>query len=159
LAAVDAYIDPPAGQHGFDAAARAEEHPVGPVPTGENDEQLWPLLERFNQHRGDSTAPAIVKPLLGPIMEHYRTLVRRTWELLWRCRAREAAFAEASSVGRRWDEDRDAYTRHIDWLANGGLRRTRQTPRQAALTLHKLEEAAQRLEAEEACDDPLRMIP
>jgi hypothetical protein len=47
----------------------------------------------------------------------------------------------------------------MDWLARSGLRRTRQTSRQAALTLHRLEEAGSRLEAEEACDDPLRMIP
>ena len=63
------------------------------------------------------------------------------------------------AVVRRWDEDRDAYTRHMDWLAQGGLRRTRQTPRQAAMTLRNLEEAKRLLEAEEACDDPVRMIP
>ena len=33
------------------------------------------------------------------------------------------------------------------------------TPRHAVLTLHKLEGAEQRRNAEEACDDPLRMIP
>jgi hypothetical protein len=136
-----------------------EDQPAGPVPTGDDDERLWPLVERFNQRRGDRTAPAVVKPLLGPIEDHYHPLVRRTWELLWRCRDREAVFAEAPSVSRRWDEDRDAYTRHIDWLAKGGLRRTRQTPRQVAQTLHNLEEATERVKAEEACDDPLRMIP
>jgi hypothetical protein len=47
----------------------------------------------------------------------------------------------------------------MDWIARGGLRRTRQTPRQAALILRNLEEARRRLEAEEVCDDPLRMIP
>src|SRR5262249_10225273 len=88
-----------------------------------------------------------------------RPLVEFTWELLWRCQDREAAFVEARSVARRWDTDRDAYTRHVDWLAQVGLRRTRQTPRQAALTMHELEEAGRLVEAEEACDDPLRMIP
>jgi hypothetical protein len=159
LAALDAFIDPPTGQHGFDAAARAEGQPVGPVPAGEDDERLAPLVDLFNKGRGGSTDSGVVGRLLGPIEDHYRPLVRRTWDLLWRCRGREAAFPEAPSVARRWDEDRDAYTAHVDWLAQGGLRRTRQTPRQAALTLRNLEEAGARLEAEEACDDPLRMIP
>jgi hypothetical protein len=96
---------------------------------------------------------------LSPIEDYYRPFVRQTWELLWRCRDREARYQEARSVARRWDVDRDAYTRHMDWMARGGLRRTRQTPRQAAMTLHNLEEAQRLLEAEEACDDPLRMVP
>jgi hypothetical protein len=159
LAALDAYIDPPGGAHGFDAAARAEEHPVGPVSDGDDDEHLAPRVERFNVLRSGSTAASVVGPLLGPIEDHYRPLVENTWALLWRCRDREAAFGEARCVGRRWDEDRDAYTRHIDWLLRNGLRRTRPTPRQAALTLRHLEKAQRLLEAEQACDDPMRMIP
>src|SRR5262249_30061994 len=81
------------------------------------------------------------------------------WELLWRCRDRELHYPEAASVGRRWQEDCAAYQRHLDWLAKNGLRRTRQSPRQAALTLRNLEEAQRLVEAEEACDDPLRMAP
>jgi hypothetical protein len=159
LAALDAWIEPPAGMHGFDAAARAEQLAVGPVPPGEVDEALEPLVQRFNERRGASTAPAVVRPLLGPIEAFYRPLVRQTWELLWRCRDREAGLAEARSVGRRWDEDRLGYTRHLDWLARSGLRRTRQSSRQAALTMRRLEEAGGLLEAEEACDDPVRMLP
>ena len=47
----------------------------------------------------------------------------------------------------------------MDWMAQGGLRRTRHTPRRAAVILRRLEDAQQRTEAEEALDDPLRMIP
>jgi hypothetical protein len=159
LAALDAWVEPPAGEHGFEAAADAERCPVGPVPDGADDERLGPLMERFNALRAGRTDPATVRPLLGPIEAHYRPLIEITWQFLWRCRDREAAVPEARSVARRWDEDRDAYTRHMGWMAQGGLRRTRQTPRQAALTLRRLEEAGRRLEAEEACDDPLRMVP
>jgi hypothetical protein len=159
LSALDAWIDPPASEHGFVAAARAEQHPVGPVPEGDDDERLQPLVERFNECRAGSTDPVVVRPLLKPIEDHYRPLLQHAWGMLWRCRDREAALAEAASVARRWDEDRGAYTAHLDWLARGGLRRTRQTPRQAAVTLRALEEAGKLLEAEEACDDPLRMIP
>jgi len=159
LAALDAYVDPPPGTHGFDAAARAERHTVGPVPSGEDDAQLDPLLDRFNAGRAGSTAASIVRPLLAPIEAHYHRLTAPTWELLWRCRTRELRYREAASVERRWGEDRRAYTAHMDWMARSGLRRTRQTARQAARTLRDLEEAGRLQEAEEACDDPFRMIP
>jgi hypothetical protein len=157
LPALDAFIDPPSGANGFDAAVTAEMCPVGPVPDADDEQSLMPLVERFNASRKGRTDPAVVGPLLTAITDHYRPLLRRTWDVLWRCRDREAAVAEARSVGRRWDVDRDAYTRHMDWLARNGLRRTRQTPRQAATTLRNLEEAGRLVAAEEACDDPLRM--
>jgi hypothetical protein len=159
LPALDAFIDPFDGLHGFHAAASVEDNSIGPVPAGDEDERLEPLVERFNKLRGNRTAPTVVKPLLVPIEDHYRPLIQRAWELLWRCREREAKFAEAPSVERRWIEDRESYTLHIDWMARSGLRRTRQTPRQAAMALRRLEESQRLLEAEEACDDPLKMIP
>jgi hypothetical protein len=159
LAALDAWVEPPAGELAFDASARAELLSVGPVPDGDEDGRLYPLVEQFNERRAGGTDPAVVGPLLGPVAAHYRPLVDRTWRLLWRCRGREAAYPEAPAVARRWEEDRDAYTRHLEWLAQGGRQRARQTARQAALRLHALEEAQSLVEAEEACDDPLRMIP
>lgn len=159
LPALDAFLDPPDGVHGFEAAALVEDASVGPVPTGDDDESLAPLVERFNERRSNRTDPAVVQPLLRPIADHYRPLVQRAWDLLWQCRDREVTFTEAPSVERRWAEDRQAYTAHIDWMARGGLRRTRQTSRQAATTLRRLEEAQRLLEAEEACDDSLRMVP
>jgi hypothetical protein len=157
LSALDAYIEPAPGMHGFRAAAVAEQHAVGPVPLGEDDDKLYPLVEKFNHDRGKSTDPAVVGPLLGPIRDRYLPMTRRTWELLWRCRERELRYAEAPSVARRWQEDCDAYQWHMEWMARSGLRRTRQSARQAAFTLRRLEEATRRVEAEEACDDPLRM--
>lgn len=159
LAALDSFIDHPGGMHGFEAAASVEDDSVGPIPAAEDDERLEPLVERLNELRSGRSTPSVVKPLLTAIEDHYRPLVERAWQLLWRCRNREAMFTEAPSVERRWIKDREAYTAHIDWMARGGLRRTRQTPRQAAMTLRELEEAQRLLDAEEACDDKLRMIP
>jgi hypothetical protein len=159
LAALDAWIDPPAGSSGFEAAARAEALSAGPVLPGDGEEDLQPLVERFNRQRSGRTEPETVRPLLAPFEAFYRPLVRDAWALLWRCWARERALAEAGSVARRWRADREAYTWHIDWLNRGGLRRTRPSARQAAATLHRLERACERLEAEEACDDPLRLLP
>jgi hypothetical protein len=159
LAALDAYIAPPAGLHGFDAATEAERIPTGPVPGPEDDERLEPLVDEFNARRARSTDPTVVRPLLGPIENHYQQLTSPVWALLWRCRERELGQPEAPSVGRRWDEDRQAYTAHMDWMALGGRRRTRHTPRRAAMILRTLQDAQERMEAEEALDDPLRMIP
>jgi hypothetical protein len=159
LAALDAWVEPPPETHGFDAAAGAEGCTCGPVPSGEDDKELHSLVGEFNRRRGGSTDPAVYRPLLGPLEAYYRPRLARVWELFWRCRAREAAYAEAASVARRWDGDRESYTRHCTWMASGGFRRTRQTPKQAVQTLRKLEDAARLLEAEQVCDDPLRMIP
>lgn len=159
LAALDAYIEPTAGEHGFFTAARAERNPTGPVLSGQDEDGLDTLVNRINQQRNGSTDLGTVRPLLGRFEEFYRPFTESGWQLLWRCLERERAYPEAASVSRRWLANRLAYTRHIDWMANNGLRRTRQTARQAAFTLHQLEEATRLLAAEEACDDPLRMTP
>jgi len=158
LAALNAYISP-SKSHAFYEAMKSERYAIGPVPSGEDDENLEPLVEAFNQRRSGDVSAKVVAPLLKPIEDHYRRLVGRTWRLAWDCYERETKWPEAPSVGRRWDLDREAYTQHIDWTMGIGRRRTRQTPRQAAILLRRLEEAKATLEAEEACDDALRMIP
>jgi hypothetical protein len=157
LAALDAFIDPPPGVHGFDAAAAAELETVGPLPDGDDDTAVEPLVREFNESRAGRADRGTVGRLIGPIAAHYRPLVERSWQLLWRCLERERAYPEAPSCARRLPGDRDAYTRHIDWTVSGGRRRTRQTARQAASTMRELEGAQAMLDAEEAIDDPLRM--
>jgi hypothetical protein len=159
LEALDAFVDPPAGVSGFEAAAAAELFASGPSPSGEDDTALEPLMTAFNDVRARRSDPRVVEPLLGPILDHYRSLIERSWQRTWRAVERERAYLEAPSVQRRWDEDRRQYTRHMDWTAQDGRRRTRQTARQAIDTMHRLEEAKARLIAEEALDDPVRMIP
>lgn len=158
LAALDAFIKPPRGKHGFAAAAAAELHPIGPIP-GDEDDGLETLFERLDGQRAGSTDARVLAPLLRPIEDHYRPLIQRTWDLLWRGWARERAFEEAPSVQRRWDADRDEYTRHISFVDKGFRRRARESARQAAERLRRLETAQQLLATEEACDDPVRMIP
>src|SRR5207247_1442283 len=101
LPALDAFIEPPSGTHGFAAAVQAEMESVGPVPSGEEDTALEPLVEEFNRQRARRTDPAVIAPLLAPIEAHYRPLVQRTWALLWRCLERERALPEAPSCERR----------------------------------------------------------
>jgi hypothetical protein len=159
LPSLEAFIDPPAGVDAFEAAARAEIRPIGPLPTDLDDEVLEPLVRALNDARGRSSKPSLVDPYLKPIEEHYRPLLKKGWDLVWHAIERERTFPEARYVDRRRDEDRRRYTWQMDWVAQDGRRRTRQTARQAIETMHRLEEAKARLIAEEALADPLRMIP
>lgn len=161
LAALDAWVDPPAGTHAFHAATRAERFPVGPRPEHGEGEEAQQLMQAFNAARAGSVDPAAVAPLLGPLRTFYDGLVAGTWELMWQTVERERAWPEAPSVERRARADRIAYAAHIAWM-NGpvqGRRRARRTPRAAALRLGELEAAQSMCLAEEAIDDPLRMAP
>lgn len=160
LPALASTIDPPAGKLAHEAAFDAESVEIGPLPTGRDDHRVDALIARFNESRGRNTDEAVVAPLRKPIEEHYAHLVHRGWDLIWRCLDRERLYPEALHVTRRWEEDKAALDRHIDWVTVRGLPyRTRQTSEQAARTLRGWEEAQRLLEAEEAIDDPLRMIP
>lgn len=168
LPALEAAIAPPKGKTGHAAAFDVENDPerieVGPLPGAKDDTKVGALLTVFNQQRSASgersTDEAVVGPLRRPIEQHYRRLVARGWPLLWRCLERERGFAEARSVPVRWEKDIEALDRHIEWIQKtGGRVRTRQTSAQAAYTLHGYEDAQKQLEAAEALDDRLRMLP
>jgi hypothetical protein len=159
LPALEAFIEPPPGIDPFEAAAQAEIRPIGPLPTDWDDEAVEPLVRRLNEARGRSAQEEVVAPFLKPIEDHYRPLLQKGWDLTWHAIERERDFPEAKYVDRRRDMDRRRYTWQMDWVAQDGRRRTRQTARQAIETMHRLEEAKARLIAEEALADPLRMIP
>jgi hypothetical protein len=157
LAALDAAIAPANGCTAHEAARAAELLPIGPVPTGDEDDRLEPLLDAFNEARGRRSAESVVASLRRPIEAHYRELVfDLAWPLLWRCFEREAALEPAAHVQRRWNEDMNVLAWHRE---NIGPRRLRQSHKQAARTLQTWEGANQLLTAEEAIDDPMRMIP
>lgn len=160
LPALDAMIEPPRGFSAYDAACDAERIEVGPVPTSDDDEALEPLLREFNESRKQRTEERIVKPRRVPIETHYRRLVDRAWPLMWRCLDRERKWPEAASAMRRWEDDIAALDRHLDWVVQrDGRYRTRPTHAMAARTLRDWEDAQRLLEAEEALDDPLKMLP
>jgi hypothetical protein len=160
LAALDAQIEPSRGIHAFAASAAAERIArIGPDPTEDIDRITTDLVREFNEKRNGSVATAAVAPLLGPLQRHYRTLVEPVWELIGRSVARERTLPAAPSVVRRTDSDREAFGRHVDWVVGGGRYRTTDTPRQAAMTLRRLEDAQSRYEAERAIEDPACMVP
>ena len=97
--------------------------------------------------------------VIGPLRSHYQGLVEPVWDLMGRVVARERALAPAPSVARRFLADREAYGRHVDWVIPGGYYRTTDTPRQAAITLRRLEDALAHYDADRAVEDPACMIP
>lgn len=164
LAALDAAIEPPPGKTAFQAAAEAEMDPdraeIGPLPGKRDDTEVGKLLTTFNERRARSTDEKLVSRLRKDIEQHYTKLVGRAWPLVWRCLARERKFPEASHVERRVERDLEAMGRHLDWvLKRGGHYRTRHTNRQAAFVLSRYEDEEKLVAAEEALDDPLRMLP
>jgi hypothetical protein len=161
LAALDAQIEPGPGRHPFDASAAAEATArIGPEPTEDIDRKTEALLAEFNAARGTSTDPATVGPLARPLREHYRALIEPVWQLMGRVVTRERQLTAAPSVSRRFESDREAFGRHVDWVVTqGGYYRTTDTPRQAAITLRRLEDTLARYDADRAVEDPACMIP
>lgn len=161
LAAMDAWIAPPAGTHGFHAAEVAEDLTVGPVPSPKDGQLVHALMKTFNEQRAGSKEPAVVQEFIQPLRVLYTEMVEKTWDLIWRVVDRERGRPETASVARRAREDRIAYASHLQWMAGPaeGRRKTRMAPREAALRLKDLERAHALLVAEEALDDPLRMAP
>jgi hypothetical protein len=161
LPALEAWINPPAGQDGFRAAVNAETLVAGPKLDPRDAEEVHRLMNELDARRARSSDPAVVAPLAGPLRGLYGARTQRTWRLIWQALEREQLIPTAPSVTRREREDRIAYAEHMAWM-NGpvqGLRRARPEMRTVVRRLRELEAAKTRLEAEEAVDDPLRMVP
>jgi hypothetical protein len=161
LAAIDAWIVPPRGKHGFHAAEVAERQAVGPTPDPSDGERVYQSMIEFNGARAGSRDPALVRKLVKPLRALYGDMVEDTWNLIWRAVDRERKRPEAASVARRARDDRIAYASHLSWMAGPaqGRRKTRLSTRSAAMRLNEYERVHARLLAEEAIDDPLRMAP
>jgi hypothetical protein len=158
LPALDAFVEPPAGVHGHDASAEADREPLGPRPDAEQDKVAAPLIKALNEGRAKSVERDVVEPLLAPLERHYRPKLERAAEISWRSLRREAGYPSARHAARREQEDREAYAWHMSMVSEGLRRRSRLTQAQAIRRVGDLERAGQRVVAQEAVDDPLRMV-
>jgi hypothetical protein len=159
LPALAAWIAPPAGVHGFDAALAAEAGDgVGPIPPALRDNEVFELVESFAaaSKTGDAAGAAAAEQ---GIQDHWRRILRNAWDICWGALVQVRTLPPAASTLERWRRDREAYTRHADWQQTGGRRRVRPTPRQTAETHSRLEIAEESLTVQEAIDDSLRMAP
>ncbi len=155
-----AWIDPPAGMTGTQAAAAAEDPvacpPAGPTtdPSFDN-EVLAPAIEAYERA---VAADSLVERRRAELEGVLRTQLEPTWRLMWRAVALLHDLPAGSRVAGRWAEDRDAFTNHCSHLDDGGVPQPRRDAAVAAAQrLHRLERAQASYDVQRAYDDPMVM--
>ncbi|SDH28514.1 hypothetical protein SAMN05421505_113151 [Sinosporangium album] len=152
LAALLAWIAPPAGSTGHEAAAESEDPtrtpPAGPDTDPEFDRKvLQPAIDAYDA----SGSPERVEEAL-------RRHLQPTWDLMWRAVDLLRGLPEAAGVSGRWERDRTALAREVARLGENPTPQGRwDSPVAAARRLAALEIAQQTYEAARAFDDPLAM--
>ena len=160
LAALLAWIDPPAGLTGAEAAARAENPllfpPAGPLTDPTFDGRvLAPLIAAYAQAGDDPGRRARASEALADAL---RGQLAPTWELMWRGLALLRDLPPGAHVAQRWAQDRDAFTGFASDVDAGSRPQSRRDDAVAAARrLHGLERALQSYEVQRAYDDPLVM--
>ncbi|MFF8228772.1 hypothetical protein [Streptomyces caelestis] len=179
LGALLAWIDPPEGLTGAEAALRAELErdaqgqltcpPAGPATDPAFDNKLLaPAIERYDRAR---TALAAAEDgleaddRLGALTaaeQEIRDLVLSrtlpTWQRVWQGLDLLRELPEGAHVDERWTRDRWSFTGHRDRVLAGEPPQPRRDDAvTAANKLATREREQARLEAQEALDDPLVM--
>jgi hypothetical protein len=179
LGALLAWIDPPEGTSGADAALRAELArdadgqllcpPAGPATDPAFDNKLLaPAIERYDRARTRLAAAEDGVEAddrfgeLSAAEREIRALVesrtRPTWDAVWHGLDLLRALPEGAHVADRWTRDRWSFTAHRDRVAAGEPPQPRHDDAvTAANKLATREREQARLDAQEALDDPLVM--
>ncbi|MFS0692956.1 hypothetical protein [Streptomyces nitrosporeus] len=177
LGALLAWIDPPAGESGAEAALRAELDrdgegqlrcpPAGPATDPAFDNKLLaPAIEAYDRARTALAAAQdglAADALLGEVHraeQGVRALLAQvmlpTWDAVWRALDLLRELPEGSRVADRWTRDRWSFTGHRDRVRAGEPPQPRRDDAVTAARKLASREAAQaQLEAQEALDDPL----
>jgi hypothetical protein len=159
LASQVAWIDPPPGVTGLQAALATEDPlrcpPAGPATDPGFDQAiLEPLIRNYDraahvrsQAAADRAAAEIAAALRGQLAP--------TWETIWDAIALLRGLPETAGATRRWAADRDSFTSFSSYLADGGLPQPRRDhAATAAARLDRLERAQAAYDAERALEDP-----
>ncbi|MCS0605300.1 hypothetical protein NX794_29435 [Streptomyces sp. LP11] len=179
LGALLAWIDPPAGTSGAEAARRAELArdaagqllcpPAGPATDPAFDNKLLaPAFERYDRARTALAAAedpveaderlAALTVAERAVRELVESRTRPTWDAVWRGLDLLWALPEGARVAERWTRDRWSFTGHRDRVLAGEPPQPRRDDAvTAANKLATREREQARLEAQEALDDPLEM--
>ena len=159
LAAQLAWIDPPVGFSGLQAALAAEDPllcpPAGPATDpGFDRAVLAPLVHTYDRYAAADNEAGI-KRAAAEIEAAFRGQIEPTWDAAWNAIALLQALPEAPSAGRRWAEDRDLFTRYSTYLADDGRPQARRdSAGVAASRLSRLERAQAAYDAQRALEDP-----
>ncbi|MFJ4802382.1 hypothetical protein [Streptomyces murinus] len=179
LGALLAWLDPPAGSSGAEAARAAELDrdpadqlrcpPAGPATDPAFDNKLLaPAIERYDRAR--TALAAAEDPLEADdrlaaltrtereVRELIESQARPTWDAVWRGLDLLRALPEGGRAEERWIRDRWSFTGHRDRVLAGEPPQPRRDDAvTAANKLATREREQARLEAQEALDDPLVM--
>ncbi|WP_267243878.1 hypothetical protein [Streptomyces sp. PR69] len=179
LGALLAWVDPPEGESGAEAALRAELArdsagqllcpPAGPATDPAFDNRLLaPAMERYDRARMALAAAedgAAADARLGELTRAEREIrellesqLRPTWRAVWRCIELLRELPEGPRADARWTRDRWSFTGHRDRIRAGEPPQPRRDDAvTAAQKLAARETAQTQLDAQEALDDPLVM--
>lgn len=160
LASLLAWIDPPPGMSGAQAALRAEDPvlcpPAGPsTDPGFDNEVLEGRIDavrtsRLTGHGLDRAVTALTDALV--------TQLAPTWELMWRAIDVMRTLSPGAHVASRWAADVGAFARHAEHIRDGGSPQARRDGAVAAAQrLAFFERVQQTVAAQRAFDDPLIM--
>jgi hypothetical protein len=157
LGAVLAWIEPPDGMRGPEAAVEAELGPTaGPVSDpGWDREVLQPLVGEFSRARRDGVPDrSAAMELVAACTEALAPAWRHTWQALELLRE----LPEAAHLVERWDDDRRAWTRHRDRLEAGQTGAPQRLDQVRSFRLlHQVEARTAIVARQMAVDDPLLM--
>ncbi|MBV2357566.1 hypothetical protein KUM39_24910 [Streptomyces sp. J2-1] len=179
LGALLAWIDPPDGGSGAEAARRAELArdeagqllcpPAGPATDPAFDNKLLaPAFERYDRAR-TALAAAEDGPAADDRLAELTTAEREirdlvlgatlpTWDAVWQGLDLLRALPEGAHVEERWTRDRWSFTGHRDRVTAGEPPQPRRDDAvTAANKLATREREQSRLDAQESLDDPLVM--
>lgn len=168
LGALLAWIDPPAGLTGPEAALMAESArnargqlwrpPAGPATDPAFDNRLLaPAMARYDAARagGDPAAIAEAEQAMRALVAGQ---LQPTWDALWHGIDLLRTLPTGARVGERWKRDRWSYTGHRDRVRAGEPPQPKWDDAvTAARKLAARETAQAQLDAHEALDDPLVM--
>ncbi|MGV9250860.1 hypothetical protein [Streptomyces sp. NPDC003697] len=179
LGALLAWIDPPEGVPGAEAALRAELArdadgqlvcpPAGPATDPAFDNKLLaPAIEAYDRARtalaaaedgleADDRLAALTAAEQG-VRALVESRTRPTWDAVWAGLDLLRALPEGAHVEERWTRDRWSFTGHRDRVLAGEPPQPRRDDAvTAANKLATREREQARLEAQQALDDPLVM--
>ncbi|MFD9407791.1 hypothetical protein ACFWBN_12365 [Streptomyces sp. NPDC059989] len=170
LGALLAWISPPEGASGAEAALRAElardrdgsllVPPAGPATDPAFDNKLLaPAVARYDAARSaDPRNERVLERADAEVRALVAAQMRPTWDAVWRSVDLLRALPPGERAEERWTRDRWSYTGHRDRVRAGEPPQPRRDDVvTAAQKLATRETEQVRLDAQEALDDPLVM--
>jgi hypothetical protein len=162
LATLLAWITPPPGKSGAQAALDAENParcpPAGPVTDPDFDRDvLAGLIKAIEEARraGDGKARERAQALMT---RQLHCVLKPTWNQMWQAVDLLRSLPPGEHVAERWKTDRFSFTGYVRYLREGGFPQARRDAAvDAARRLARLENEAQQLAAHMAYDDSLVM--